>query len=278
MIKAPFQRYSKRSELPGFKSIFLFLSLVLALTLPIILVRDGSIQLPVDDQILRVCYVCSPGLAALIVWFHSGGNTLSFTWKIGSGRYLSFALICPVAVGFLVYLPLWWSGIASFDPDALSGKSSPVLTRFVNTPLFVLAAACFGALAEEIGWRGFLLPALAPQFGFASLTWLIWVISFLFQMPNIVLARNPAALEFLALGALTFATTIILNWLRLGSGSVWPPALFRITHNLLVVAIFDPLTRSTVSNGWLVGEFGLGFAMGYLAIAILLFFTLLTAS
>ncbi|MBV9392207.1 MAG: CPBP family intramembrane metalloprotease [Verrucomicrobia bacterium] len=106
-------------------------------------------------------------------------------------------------------------------------------------------AACFGALAEEVGWRGFLFPALASRFGFATLTWLIWTISFLFQAPNILFAHNhaPAPVGLLALGALIFATTVILNWLRLGSGSVWPPALFHITHSFLVAAVFNWLIR-----------------------------------
>ncbi|MBV9392208.1 MAG: hypothetical protein JOY96_09980 [Verrucomicrobia bacterium] len=100
MIKAPFRHYLRRSEHYELKWILLFLALLLALALPIGLVRGGILHLTVEEQILDFCYACSPGLAALIVWFRLGGNTLSFTWKAGSVRYLLFGLLCPAVVGF----------------------------------------------------------------------------------------------------------------------------------------------------------------------------------
>jgi hypothetical protein len=48
----------------------------------------------------------------------------------------------------------------------------------------------------------------------------------------------------------------MLAWLRLKSDSVWPAAVFRVSHNVVVPGVFDSLIRNTDSTLWYTSEFG----------------------
>src|SRR5690606_10661554 len=45
-------------------------------------------------------------------------------------------------------------------------------------------------------------------------------------------------------------------WLRLDSGSLWPAATLHASHNLMLQAIYDPMTARGDSAITMVGEFG----------------------
>jgi membrane protease YdiL (CAAX protease family) len=64
-------------------------------------------------------------------------------------------------------------------------------------------------------------------------------------------------------GSLLFGLNVLLAWLPMKSGSLWPAVIFHAIHNLLA---FDPVTLGSAKTPWLTGEFGLGLACGYLAI------------
>jgi membrane protease YdiL (CAAX protease family) len=62
-----------------------------------------------------------------------------------------------------------------------------------------------------------------------------------------------------------FGLNVLLVWLRMRTGNLWPPLLFHAVHNFLV---FNPGALSQSHRPWLTGELGLGIACGYLAICI----------
>jgi uncharacterized protein len=51
---------------------------------------------------------------------------------------------------------------------------------------------------------------------------------------------------------------VILAWLRLRSGSLWPAALYHAVHNLVIQRVFDGSTINTGPTKWLTTEFGIG--------------------
>jgi membrane protease YdiL (CAAX protease family) len=66
--------------------------------------------------------------------------------------------------------------------------------------------------------------------------------------------------------AMVVALAVVLAWLRLRSGSVWPAAILHASHNLFVQGFFDQVTVDTGPTKWLTGEFGAGLALAFIAV------------
>lgn len=54
---------------------------------------------------------------------------------------------------------------------------------------------------------------------------------------------------------------VIMAWITLKSGSLWPAPLLRASHNLFVQAVLDRATIDKGSAAWWTGEFGEGLAI-----------------
>ena len=54
---------------------------------------------------------------------------------------------------------------------------------------------------------------------------------------------------------------VVMAWLRLRSGSLWPAALLHATHNALIQGVFDKSTVDTGPTPWITSEFGIGLAV-----------------
>jgi membrane protease YdiL (CAAX protease family) len=67
--------------------------------------------------------------------------------------------------------------------------------------------------------------------------------------------------------ALIVPTTYLVSWLRLQSGSIWPPIIFHASWNSLIQGVFDQSTKET--SIWL-GESGILVALVSLALVIFL--------
>ena len=179
-------------------------------------------------------------------------------------RLLALAVIAPLGVCGIIRGALWLSGLETFQNDLReigAGSISLLALGFLFSVL--------GALGEEIGWRGFLAPLLAGRLGFTALVWCSWLPWFLFYLWLFFLAGSysqPAFwLQMITLAALMFGLNVLLVWLRVRTGNLWPPLLFHAVHNFLV---FNPVALSQSHRPWLTGELGLGIACGYLAICI----------
>ncbi|HEX7352031.1 CPBP family intramembrane glutamic endopeptidase [Brachybacterium sp.] len=90
------------------------------------------------------------------------------------------------------------------------------------------------ALGEELGWRGWLLPKLMPlgtlwALLISGIIWGLW------HAPLILLGYNyPSAPGWLGVTAMVIMCILVgavFSWLRLRSGSIWPPALAHAAFN-----------------------------------------------
>ena len=203
-----------------------------------------------------------PGIAGLLAARYTKGSV--FGAKRQRIRFLALAIIGPLSVCGIVRGALWLSGLATLQNDVRDigiGASA----QFA----FVILFSVLGALGEEIGWRGFLAPLLARRLGFTALVWCSWLPWFLFYLWLFFLAGSYSGtlfeLQVATMGALLFGLTVLLVWLRMRTGSLWPPLVFHAVHNVLV---FNPTTLGSSHGSWLSGELGLGLACGYLAICI----------
>ena len=185
-------------------------------------------------------------------------------WRSGPLRYLALSILLPLIYCLAIYVPVWILGAGQFDGSFLA-RALPLL------PLALVKNVFFG-LGEEIGWRGFLVPALYRVRGFewtgiaSGLIWGIW------HLPLIMFggysAGTPAWYAVTCFMISVTAMSVTIAWLRLRSGSLWTAALYHGAHNLTIQGIFD---RSTIDTGWtkwITTEFGIGLTFATVAMSL----------
>jgi len=195
-----------------------------------------------------------PALAAIVTQLGFHRTLAGMGWRLGPWRYLVFACLIPVAYCGLIYGPVWLTGLGRFD-----GSHLRTVLRFL--PLLFLWSLVT-ALGEEIGWRGFLLPTWyrAGGFGWAALgTGILWG---LWHVPLIAGGGYQAGTpKWYGIPCFLISVTgisVMLAWLRLRSGSLWPAAVFHGAHNLVIQGICDRCTIDTGRTQWITTEFGSG--------------------
>jgi membrane protease YdiL (CAAX protease family) len=203
----------------------------------------------------------TPGTSALLTRLIFQRNLRGQGWMPGAPRYLAIAYFLPIAYAVVAY-SIVWALVGSVD---LARFTTPVATFILLGSLQSLLSAT----GEELGWRGFLVPALAQRMDFtrtgivSGAIWAAW------HVPLILFADYNSGTagwySVLCFGVAVTAMGVIAAWLRLRSGSVWTAAILHASHNLYVQGFFDRVTVDTGPTKWLTGEFGAA-----LAIAILL--------
>ena len=181
-----------------------------------------------------------------------------------------FLLLGTVAAGIGVSTVLGFdrldlngfSGYAALLPDtALQAAPIGVLVA-VQVALLPAAAVFNGLLAfgEEIGWRGWLLPALQPLGNWPAvlLTGVAWGI---WHTPLILLGYNfdrPDAGGVLLMVAGCVAVGSLLGWLRIWSGSIWPCVFGHGAFNAAGGLIFLLSSADANPDLALAGPLGVG--------------------
>ncbi|MBP2381698.1 CPBP family intramembrane glutamic endopeptidase [Brachybacterium sacelli] len=160
------------------------------------------------------------------------------------GIFVSIALVLvalPVGALFGVY-PADFVNFSAFQQtlDEQSGGAElplPIGVLIAIQLITIPAAALLNvipALGEELGWRGWLLPKLMPLGTLWALL-ISGVIWGLWHAPLILLGYNyPSAPGWLGVTAMVIMCILVgavFSWLRLRSGSVWPPALAHAAFN-----------------------------------------------
>ncbi|HET9087467.1 MAG TPA: type II CAAX endopeptidase family protein [Acidobacteriaceae bacterium] len=218
-----------------------------------------------------------PALAALASCRLLGIDIASLGWNWRPVRYEVGAYLLPILYASPVYILTWLLVRGSFQFSAFAVPASAAL-GFAHWPSIIallvalpsyasvgVVQAMTGALGEEIGWRGFLLPRLASRMGFtlgcmvSGCIWAVW------HYPALLLADyNAGTKPMYALTCFTLMVigdAYILGWFRLKSGSLWPAAMLHASHNLFIQAIFDRMTNPSGTAPYLTTEFGAGLAL-----------------
>lgn len=165
--------------------------------------------------------------------------------------FTALGLVVPVVLVAVVTLGAGALGLLELDLVGFSGFAAQVeatLPAGVDMPpVGVLVAAqlaavplgalvnSVAALGEEVGWRGWLLPALLPLGTWPALlvTGAVWG---LWHSPLILLGYNfdrPDVVGVALMVGGCVAWGVLLGWLRLRSGSLWPAV---VAHGALNAA------------------------------------------
>jgi membrane protease YdiL (CAAX protease family) len=202
------------------------------------------------------------------------------------------ALFAPIAVVLLSVAVAALCGWITLDLVRFSGfaevlKAAPmpsaelpplgllVLAQLLSMPVAAATVNAIAAFGEEIGWRGFLVPALRrygtwPALLISGVVWGLW------HAPIILLGYNFGRTDVTGVLLMTagcVAWGVLFGWLRLRSGSVWP-AVF--AHGALNAAVNLPLLlRATGTTPDPALAFALG-ASGWIVCALVVVALLLT--
>lgn len=143
-------------------------------------------------------------------------------------------------------------------PAGYTAEQLAMLNIIVQTVLAFTLVIPFNMIftfGEEFGWRGYLLPRLAPLGGITAsiITGIVWG---LWHAPLIVLdSYNYPGSPWLGIGMMvifTVAFAMVLAWLRFRSGSVWPAVLAHAALNgqagfaFIVLSPANPLLRAPI--------------------------------
>lgn len=150
-------------------------------------------------------------------------------WRVGARWYL-LALFLPVLVTL--------GGALLFA--ARGGEVGPlVFGRAYLIPVALLAAAPFGPLAEELGWRGFALPRLLERHGplasslIVGAVWTLWHTPLFWAPAGSSISGEPVTIESVAFYlALLTGFSIFFTWIHLNCrGSVLMALVLHTSFN-----------------------------------------------
>jgi membrane protease YdiL (CAAX protease family) len=206
----------------------------------------------------------SPTLAAFYLTYHHQGKAgikvltkNIFRWRVGFFWYLftffSTAVFLLLAIGIDF---IWKAQVPTITPPA----NLSLTAFFVFLPLILLVNIFLGGpLAEDIGWRGYLLPLLSEKMStlraalLVGVIWVIWHLPFFwFPEGKMVVAGIP----LLWFSLITIAWSVFFAWLYFGTrGSIFMPVLYHAAINTTL--------GSTDAMGFADNSGNLGLLIGF---------------
>jgi uncharacterized protein len=263
--------------------LFLILTVVFSSIFYAFIIATGHVG--GGNGVYELGLMWSPALAALLTCRLKGLSLQSLGWSWGTWRWQWLAFAIPLGYTALAYAIVWILGYGGFpDPkfiestrSSLGWTGAPDAAVLIGYFLLIgsagMALSMAFALGEEIGWRGFLSPALTTRFGFrtgALLTGAIWTI---WHLPLVFFAdynnSAPSWFGVTCFTALMLAMSVIMSWLRLRSGSLWTAAIFHASHNQFIQVFFTPVTTvNGAKTAFAIDEFGFALPAVVLIVAI----------
>ncbi len=197
----------------------------------------------------------SVGLAGLIALALTDRSLRDIGMKGGSLTDVLIALALPIGYGVAIYVPMWMSQTGRFAGTSMLAVA--VISAGLHLP-----AHLFFAAGEELGWRGVLVPNLSRIAGPGYVAFLPGAIWALWHYPDILFfdyhVGTPLPFAVACFSVSLIGQGAFLSWIRLTSGSIWPPIIFHGVHNSVILGIFDRVTEPAAWTAYVTTEFGIG--------------------
>ncbi len=262
---------------------------------------EGGLTNPLSGVLISII-MFTPAVAVLIVMFGMRavpkGERLRFlgmwplrpakrvVWMMVLGLFgPTFVIAASVVVASLCgWVRLDLVGLSGFTQvlEATTPAGVPVppawivvVSQLVMIPIAAATINALLAFGEEVGWRGFLVPALRPLGTWPSLlisgaVWGLW------HSPIVLLGYNFGRLDltgvlFMTAGCIAWG--VLFGWLRLRSASLWPAVFAHGALNASGALITLLVAAGTTFDMALAGPLGVA---GWIACAIVVVVLMLT--
>lgn len=266
MLKNP----SERKE--AWKTIFLFLVLVIALTSPF----HYAIVNLFPSRIYVGAIMWCPAIAAFITLKIKGRKISFLNWNWGNWKYIRLSYFIPALYAIITYLLIWILGFGNlankasitewgkelglFGIGTLSPTSITIIAIILLGTVEVIRASAT-TLGEEIGWRGFFIYELRKVLSFTGVSIVSGVIWAAWHWPLLVYYSSNVLLEFITFFIVIISMSFIMAYYTFKSKSLWPAVLFHAVSNVYIQKILPPLTIKTQGAEYWHGENGIMFAI-----------------
>jgi membrane protease YdiL (CAAX protease family) len=287
------------------KRILIFLSFVIGISWVVALVIYTSSLMKAEPNtamsLANYIIITTPALANIFtrlvtkegwgqLWLRPNfGRTASGRggWRFYLAAWLLplVAVIVGAAAYYLLFPQSFDSGLAALQTLVASSPSAPAANPWIILLLIILQSAIIAvpintvaSIGEEFGWRAYLLQKLMARFGsdgarkaslLVGLIWGVWHWPLLFLAMQIDPSTPPLYLLIYLLS--TCAMSVLLCWVTLRSGSVWPAS---VGHG--AINAFSGLVGMTMigPGNLLLGPLtgGLIGSLGFFILALVLLF------
>lgn len=255
-----------------FKPIAIFLSITLALSSIFYFLIIDAGTLSAGNGLYVLGLMWCPGIAGIITMLLLKRNLKKLGWKWGKSKYQLQSYLIPLLYALIAYVIIWTFGLGKLNIDGLKTQVYDNLgfeeinsiLAFVISIMFVgivgIIPSALSALGEEIGWRGFLVPALFKSQGFTKTSLITGFIWGIWHLPILLFANyNSGTSAWYAIACfmvMVISISFIYTWFRMKSGSLWTAVLLHASHNLFIQSFFTPITEDTGNTAYFVDEFG----------------------
>ncbi|TJY35955.1 CPBP family intramembrane glutamic endopeptidase [Pontimicrobium aquaticum] len=263
----------------AWKSIFLFLALIIALTSPL----HYAIVNLYPSRIYVGAIMWCPAIAAFITLKLRRRKISSLNWQWGKWKYIRMSYVIPALYGIITYVLIWALGfgnIANSETITDWGKElglfgigtlNPTAITIIGVILLgtvEVIRASATTLGEEIGWRGFFIYELRKVLSFAGVSVFSGIIWAAWHWPLLVYYSNNVLLEFITFFIVIISMSFIMTYYTFKSNSLWPAVIFHAVSNVYVQKILPPLTEQVEGSEHWLGENGIMFAIVTFAFGI----------
>lgn len=160
-------------------------------------------------------------------------------------KYILLGILLPLVYLLIPYIIYWTK-----YPDNFAYTGVPiglVLSDCLPVMVIGIVGSLISAIGEEIGWRGYMVPALKEKYGtkkaliISSLFWCLWhfpLIIFDAYMSNL-----PLYYQLPMFVLCIFPVGVICGIYALKTSSVWPSAFLHAAHNNYDQSVFQIITK-----------------------------------
>ncbi|AVR45422.1 hypothetical protein C7S20_09135 [Christiangramia fulva] len=229
--------------------------------------------LPESSNFTMLFIMWMPGIAALLTSLVTWRSLKQVGWK-PNWKWMGMGWLLPVFYGAIAFGIIWALGLGGIPKASFIENGKLTMGMTSNNEILIIIAAFFYitilnllpnmlfALGEELGWRGFLVPELNKITSFWKTALFSGIIWFGWHLPAILSGNygaegTPLWFQVVCFTVLVLAGAVVLAFLRLRSGSIWPCVIFHAVHNGVIQHFFTNLTADTGKTEYFIGEFGI---------------------